>query len=139
VLYNAGTTTDLTADAEIIVGPFGTNGGNKVYTVSYEFGAGSQSASQVTYSSSAEVRLYRKIGSTETHIATLNASGSVSSYYDSEFNAWVNSESFGGSTTYTDNDPSTSPFTLRAELHSRSVYHNLTVSLQKITVTSTEE
>lgn len=141
VLKNAAETTDISNDAEVTVGPFGTNGGSKTYNLSYSFSQVWTTSTQQSFSNpSATVRLYRSIGGgAESLQTTLNVNGTFSSIQVSP-GLWQNTHSMSGSTTATDTNTSTSNFELRAALESRSPGSATAGSIQqKITVISTEE
>jgi hypothetical protein len=140
-LFNARTTTDNAANAQIVVGPFGTNGHVKTYTLSYTFSASRTFAEAGTNSGSgsisATIDLYRTIGvGAEALIATLPATGGW--FWDKSGGTRSETESISASTTYTDNVAGTSDRTLRAIISSRSLVFTATGQLQRITLTSTE-
>lgn len=131
-LYNTGATSDLNNNAQITVGPFGTNGNVKTVTLSYSFsgfwtqyqGSNTGTGSGTT---SATVLLYRKIGAgAETQVGTLNVTGTWSYETDPEpqpgptyIRSWT--QGMSGSLTYTDNDASTLNRTYRAAMTARSI------------------
>jgi hypothetical protein len=149
-LTNRGETSDLSATAEIIVGPFGTNGDPKVVTVSYAFdGTWTELQGSSTGSSSgtisATVKLYRKIGANaETEVATLSVSGTWDYYTDGEpqpggvyYRYW--SQAMSGSTTYTDSDASMGDRRYRAVITARSTAFGTGDNSQRVSIVSVEE
>jgi hypothetical protein len=149
-LTNRGETSDLSATAQITVGPFGTNGDPKVVTVSYAYSGNwtqMQGSSTGTDSGSisATVKLYRKIGSgAETEVATLNVTGSWSYETDSEpypgnLYARIWTQNMSGSASYTDNDASLSDRTYRAAITARSIQFSSGNNSQRVSIVSVEE
>ena len=149
-LTNKGETSDLSASAQITVGPFGTNGDPKVVTLSYYFTGNwteFQGSSTGTGSGaiSATVKLYRKIGAgSETEVATLNVSGTYQ--YETDGEPYPNgtyarfwSQSMSGSASYTDNDASLSDRTYRAAITARSTAFGTGTNSQRVTIVSVEE
>ena len=149
-LTNRGETSDLSATAQIVIGPFGTNGDPKVVTVSYAYSGnwtefqGSSTGSS-SGSISATVKLYRKIGSgSETEVATLNVSGTWSYETDGEpypggvyARYWT--QNMSGSATYTDSDASLSDRTYRAAITARSTAFGTGTNSQRVSIVSVEE
>ena len=80
LLINRGQTTDITVTAQIVVGPFGTNGGPKtiitsyVYTRNYRANAGTGS---ISGSGSATIVIERDTGAGYTQIGSFTASESL--------------------------------------------------------------
>jgi predicted outer membrane repeat protein len=149
-LTNKGETSDLSASAQITVGPFGTNGDPKVVTLSYYFtGNWTQFQGSSTGTGggaiSATVKLYRKIGAgSETEVATLNVSGTYE--YETDGEPYPNgtyarfwSQSMSGSASYTDNDASLSDRTYRAAITARSTAFGTGTNSQRVTIVSVEE
>jgi predicted phage tail protein len=149
-LTNRGETSDLSGTAEIIVGPFGTNGDPKVVTLSYAYsGDWTELQGSSTGSSSgpisATVRLYRKIGGgAEVEVGVLNVSGTWSYFTDGEpqpggvyYRYW--SQDMGGSITYTDSDPSLLDRRYRAVITARSLAFGTGSNSQRVAVVSIEE
>jgi predicted phage tail protein len=149
-LTNRGETSDLSTSAQIIVGPFGTNGDPKLVTVSYSYSGTwtefqNQSSGSSSGTISATVRLYRKIGAgSETEVATLNVSGNWSYYTDGEqqpggiyYRYWE--QAMSGSVTYTDSDSSMGDRTYRATVTARSTAFGTGSNSQRVSIVSTEE
>lgn len=149
-LTNRGETSDLSASAQITVGPFGTNGDSKVVTVSYAYNGNwtqfqGSSTGSASGSISATVKLYRKIGSgSETEVATLNVTGTWSYETDSEpypggtyARFWT--QAMSGSATYTDADASLADRTYRAAITARSTQFGTGNNSQRVAIVSIEE
>lgn len=123
-LTNKGQTTNTASPTEIVVGPFGTNGGPILVAYSYTFyrsenKTGNQTGT-LTGTTSASLTLYRKIGAAaETTIATQNVTGT----YDMEYSDGITNltQDMSGSWTYTDSAGGTSDRTYRWALTSRSL------------------
>lgn len=79
ILRNAAQTTDLTTAANVIVGPFSTNGGTKTVTLSYEYERRfncTQNTGSISGTTSISILLQKSTngGASWTTITTLNAS-----------------------------------------------------------------
>lgn len=144
VFQNAGTSTQTGTDAEIVVGPFGTNGNSKTVTYSYTFSGAGIGISAPT--PSATLKLYRKIGTgSEVEVASQSITGSHDGGTLLDGSKRLYQQTMSGSWTFTDNNTSMDNFTYRLDLHSRyyldhdywgtGVYATPT---QRLTVTSVE-
>lgn len=126
VLKNGAQTTTVASDAEVIVGPFLTNGGTKSITVGYGYGRTYQcdsSTGSITGSGSATVVLEKSInGGAWTEISRLTAGDIVRNVnVDGEFGVpdRVTYE-IGGATSSNDNQGATANMRLRARLIART-------------------
>ncbi len=126
-LYNAARTTNTAGDAEVVLGPFDTNGGSKSVVLSYSFSkldtstaTGNSGYSYTGGTPVATIRLYRTVNNgPEVLIATLPFTGSYDIH--NEFDAPdTASQVIGGSHTYTDNTGA-SQITYRAVISGRSL------------------
>jgi hypothetical protein len=141
-LSNSIQTSDTSSTAQIVLGPYGTNGSSKVITLSYSREAAYVgTANPGTPSLAVAIQLYRTIGSGgESLVATLNGTASTTRWYEAETSEW-NAEQFGsGSLTYTDSVSGTDDRIYRA------VISNMTGALagnpyltQRIGIVSVEE
>lgn len=116
VLRNAGQTTNTAPNAEITVGPFGSNG--KPITVAWSYSWNAQvSGNGAGFNPTATVRLYRRVGSgAETLVQEQHLTGSHEVLQGGMFSAqWM-----GGSWTLTDNLGTTQNRTYRAVIVSRT-------------------
>lgn len=126
VLKNAAQTTSVVSNAEVIVGPFLTNGGTKTITLSFGYSRDYQcnaNTGSISGSGGATVVLEKSIdGGAWSTISTLNAGETVRQ-------VTVNGEpgvpdqvnySLGGATTLNDSQGATSNMRLRARLTSRT-------------------
>lgn len=146
---NSGTGTSLADNAQIIVGPFVTEGGSKQIGVTYQYRRLVQITDAFAYTGTpqAVVRVERKVGS-----------GSYATVGDYTFNGTASGEDgFGpsepgsalieinGGASFTDTTGGTADFTYRVSIISRSVGGlTSTVSLedelrQQVTLISTEQ
>ena len=126
-LYNAARTTNTQGNAEVILGPFDTNGNPKTVVLSYSFSKSDIStamgSSGYTYAGgtpSATILLYRRINNgAETLIATWTYTGTwdINNEFDGPDGA---SQHISGSNTYTDNT-GPSQITYRAVISNRTV------------------
>lgn len=139
VLSNAATSTSLAANAEVVLGPYSTNGRPKVVTVSYSVSGVGGSTSPPSGTVSATLRLYRKIGtSAEVTVRTDTFSGGVQYNWDPNSNAYLYTFDGGGSYTLTENvSPTTADRTYRCAIISRTTPPG--INQQRITITSVEE
>lgn len=151
-LYNAARTTNTAHNAEVVLGPFATNGNPKSVVVSYSLTQrntctvlGSSGYTYAGGTPSATIRLYRKINNgPETLIATWTYTGtwSINNGFDDPDTAV---QDISGSNTYTDNTGA-SQITYRAVIASRTLADfthpngTQTVNLtQSLGIVSTEE
>lgn len=150
-LTNAKTTTDTNVGAEIIIGPYGTNGNTKTITVGYTFVRSGSREGLQSYSGTlnATVNLYQKIGAgAETLVASQVFNGSMVQFeYDPDpvLEDTRFQMSMGGSFTYTDNIAGTADRTYRAVVSTRDEYSVTGSSSspdfrqQRLTLTSVEQ
>mgnify|MGYP000853980163 CR=1 FL=1 len=124
VLQNAAHTTSTTVPAEVVVGPFLTNGGTKSIVLSYSYfyryacAAGTGSISGAA--GSATIVLERSIdGGAWVQIGTLTANETVRTVITDDPDTVI--YSLAGSTTVSDNSAATSNMRLRARLTVRSL------------------
>lgn len=142
-LSNSIATSDLSATAEVQLGPFGTNGNPKNLTLSYNYFA---SADRTTACPAppwdipdAQVKLYKGVlGDTSTLMATLNVVGTADCVDGSVSEPGYFSTIMGSSITVTDSDTSTSDFTYWAKIISRN---NVVVgsTQQRLAIASVEQ
>ncbi|TYQ19924.1 UNVERIFIED_ORG: hypothetical protein JN05_01292 [Zoogloea ramigera] len=126
-LRTAVTNPSISANVELVDGPFGTNGGAIAVVCSYNYlefrGRDGGSYSVSGPESSATVRLYRTIGTAaETLVQTFIITGSTTvtnSGIASELSFYQ--REMGGSFTYTDNAGSSENRTYRAVLSDRNL------------------
>lgn len=149
-LYNSRQTTDLAANASVVLGPFGTNGNVKTVVVSYTFfKSGRRNGNQsgnTSGSTAASIGIYRTIGGgAESLVATLTvANGTTTAFYEPDGDYTLFQVAMGGSLTYTDNVAGTDQRTYRAALLTRTeLNYGGTASLpdsrdQSLSITSTE-
>jgi len=138
-LFNSISTSDLSATAQVILGPFGTNGNQKAVVLSYNVTVDVASVIATNgQAATASVQLWRSInGGAETLVTTLSATGAWAVYtvpgeQDSRLH-------LGGSVTFTDTDTSTYNRTYRAVITARNPSSLPTQGgTQRITITSTE-
>lgn len=141
-LFSSIQTTNQASDAEVTLGPYGSNGGSIGVVLSYTYSSSRSFAEAGTASGSdaisASVQLYRTIGAgSETLVATLPISGLWT--WEKEEGTRFESQSMGGSTTYTDTAATTSTRTYRAVIASRTLqFTGGTGVSQIIGITSTE-
>lgn len=125
VLRNAGTTSLQTANAEIVVGPFSSNGNPKQVVLSYSYFWTRNITDQVSYSgsTSATILLQRSFDGTNwTTISTLNVTGSVSGDDGfGQFEPGYIQVQMGGSTTFTDTNGPGSNYHYRGIIASRTL------------------
>jgi hypothetical protein len=126
VLKNAQQTTDTGATANITVGPFGSNGGIRTYVVSYSFYRSryvTGGSNTVSGSPSATITLYKVVNGTEQPLVSFNATGvaTVDANHAGVNEPGQQSESMGGSTTFTDNSGGTGGVVLIARLSGRGL------------------
>lgn len=136
------TGTSLSATAEVTLGPYATNGDDKLIAFSYIYGAGwtTSGSGSTSGAISATIELYRKIGvGSETLVATLSPVGTYEKESESGTSTWT--QSMSASTTYTDSDPSTDDRTYRAVITARTLGFSpgSGTHSQKVTIISTEE
>lgn len=143
-LSNSASSSSEAPNTQIALGPFGSNGGAKVLTLSYSFDISTDGNTSCPTSPnpSATVVLYKGAeGDTSTPIATMNLTGTTrcsTSASDAYFQ-----QTISGSTTYTDNDPALTGLKYWAKLTART---NDTVSgpfpptiTQRLTIQSVEQ
>jgi hypothetical protein len=141
VLKSSATTSSTSVAAEIINGPYGSNGGTIQVILSYIF-TGTRSFAEAGFNSgsgpiSATVQLYRKIGAgSETLVATLNVAGLWT--WEKEEGTRYETEQMGGSLTYTDTAATAQDRTYRAVITARSVVFTSGTISQRVTIQSTE-
>lgn len=144
VLRNAATGSATASNAEVVLGPFGTNGSSKTVACSYTFHTTHAPEGELTFTNppTATVVLERSFdGSSWTQIGTQSFSGSV--FY---FRGWGWAEpgeysaTIGGSFTVTDTNASMSNFYYRLRITARnvSIFQPGTIE-QRLTIVSTEE
>lgn len=151
VLKNAAQTTTTSSSAEVIVGPFTTNGGPKSvvlgYAYRYEYSCDSSSGSVTGAAGSATIVLEKSInGGSWATLGTLTANEIERSVQvDGEFGIPDRvSFAIGGSMTMTDNEAATSAMRLRGRMTSRTVPSlggtsiSLVQETQNVSVISTE-
>lgn len=143
VLRNGATSTDKSALASVEVGPFSTNGNNKVVVVSYSFFAnkiqGTNPGSPAD--PTCTVKLYRTIGTAaETEVSELNVEGNVT-VDQIDTNQWRVTTNMDGSTTFTDTNASLADRVYRATIFSRSTpsYTLAQINRQETGFVSTEQ
>jgi len=137
---NSQNTTDSSASAQVILGPFSTGGHLKVVTVRYTFSAsGGENYDYYNGTGlSTSVQLYRTIaGGAETLVATNTLSGSFQGFSIPVGGGHTWSENFGGNFSYDDTDPSGANRTYRAKISSRSVVTTVGCG-QSLGITSVE-
>jgi hypothetical protein len=130
VLKNSAQTTLIAPTAEVVVGPFGSNGGSRVVTLnySYEKGVSISNAASWTGTPTATVLLERWTGSAWATVGTLNATGSVYGENGTGVSEpGIVAVTMGGSITVTDTAGGTNNIQFRGRITSRT----------DITVTST--
>ncbi|MEM7200256.1 MAG: phage tail fiber protein [Planctomycetota bacterium] len=147
-LTHANSTQSLLPDAEIIVGPFGTNGGNKQLVLSYSY------ANQVILSTTnppgdhgdtidATIEVHRRVnGGGWVFLDSFTFSGP--NQEDQELNElgtfWNANESMAGSHTFTDAGAGSGNIEYRARLTARGNLHSgFTYMTQTISIRSTED
>lgn len=124
ILKNAGQTSLNTSDAQVVVGPFSTNGGTKTILLSYTYVETGLHGdpNDGTSTGSATIVLERSTNGTSwTQIGTLNVTltatwNAAVAPFPGEFG-----RSGSGSTTVTDNTGATSTLYLRGRITSRSI------------------
>lgn len=144
VLRNSITGSDTTAGAEVLLGPFGTNGASKQVTLSYTFTymhtwAGTGGNFTPIDPPTATIVLERQVGGGSwTLVATLNVTGFIS-YFASlgDFEPGEYQATMNGSTSYTDTNSSTSNFAYRARITARNVTIRSGGTLNQIAQTQT--
>ena len=146
ILRNSVTTTTQTINSNVQLGPFGSNGGQRTYVLSYNYSYYMSTYNGGSYSGTptAQVQL-RRDGPSGPIVTTLNVSGSGEGYpaqMGGQEPGYV-SVYMGGSTTFVDNSGGTS-ITLYAQLVSRNEGNiggdaNIAPTInQAITILSTE-
>lgn len=126
ILKNAAQTTSVIATAEVIVGPFTTNGGTKTIVLSYDYKYRyncNASTGGITGTGSATVVIERSFdGTTWTQIGTTTLTGSGNVIVDGDPLVkdtvnWANS----GSITVTDTSAASSTMRLRGRITARTL------------------
>lgn len=140
VLSNAARTSNTAATAFVEVGPFGTNGNSKNVVVNYELVYTTETASSTAPGDPvATVRLYRKVGAgSYVEISSQTFTGSRVSVNNTGPGVWEHDYQAGGSWSLTDTDASTSDFTYKAEITSRTTFGTILSLTQEVGVISTE-
>ena len=127
VLKNAAQTTSVASNAEVIVGPFLTNGGVKSITLGYSYGLNyfcDGLSGSISGSGSAQITLEKSIANGAwTTVTTLNAGDVVRQVNSSGGEPGIPDQviyEIGGATTSSDNQAATSNMRLRARVVSRT-------------------
>lgn len=123
VLKNAAQSSQISASASVEVGPFGTNGNQKVVTWGVSFSnAGFETTDQGNATLTGTIVLERSLnaGSTWTQISSLSVTGNRTSTYDHELHRWDINVYASASGTFTDNTAGTSNFMYRVRITATS-------------------
>jgi len=128
ILSTALTTSDLSATANVTIGPFGSNGGviDIVCSLMATSRGSGRSSTQVSAPSepSYTIRLYELVSGSWVTRKTQSFTGEsgVHNIYDGESNMydWIGTQSCSGSFTYTDNKKNTTDRTYKLAITSRN-------------------
>lgn len=123
ILRNAAQTTLISSTATVDLGPFGSNGNNRIVVLSYSYSYFLRISDAASWSGtpSAQIVLEKPNGGGYTTLSTLNVTGSVVSEDGyGEFEPGFIRVQMGGSITFTDTSGGLSA-TYRGRLVSRSV------------------
>jgi hypothetical protein len=144
-LRNAARSTDISPTASITIGPYATNGNQKLINVSYGFNGNKNVGGNPgtgTFPASCVVQLFQTIApGSETLVATLTATGNRVVTQE-DVSLWNDQCTISGSLTYTDSVGGTAQRTYRATIQTRSLgggSYTAGQSEQTVSLSSTEQ